>query len=77
MIHLIRVLVVDDHSIVREGLRAVINGERDMELVGEAGDGEEAVRKALALKPDVILMDLVMPRKGGIDAIREIKQADP
>lgn len=77
MIHLISVLVADDHAIVREGLRAVINAERDMQLVGEAADGEEAVRKARALKPDVILMDLFMPRKGGIDAIREIKQANP
>jgi len=71
------VLVADDHSIVREGLRAVINAERDMQLVGQAGDGEEAVQKARALQPDVILMDLFMPRKGGIDAIREIKQANP
>ena len=77
MTHLISVLVADDHSIVREGLRAVINAERDMELVGEAGDGAEAVRKALTLKPDVILMDLLMPRKNGLDAIREIRQADP
>jgi DNA-binding NarL/FixJ family response regulator len=77
MNHRIRVLVADDHSIVREGLRAVINGERDMQLIGEAGDGEEAREKALALQPDIILMDLFMPRKGGIDAIREIKQANP
>jgi NarL family two-component system response regulator LiaR len=77
MIHLISVLVADDHGIVREGLRAVINAERDMELVGEAGDGEEARQKALALKPDVIVMDLLMPRKSGLDAIREIRQANP
>ncbi|MBI3915125.1 MAG: response regulator transcription factor [Chloroflexi bacterium] len=77
MIHLIRVLVADDHAIVREGLRAVINAERDMKLIGEAGDGEEARQKALALKPDVIVMDMLMPRKSGLDAIREIRQADP
>jgi NarL family two-component system response regulator LiaR len=77
MLHLISVLVVDDHGIVREGLRAVINGERDMELVGEARDGEEGLRKALALKPDVIVMDLLMPRMSGLDAIREIRRADP
>ena len=77
MIHLISVLVADDHGIVREGLRAVINAERDMELIGEAGDGEEARQKALALKPDVIVMDLLMPRKSGLDAIREIRQANP
>ena len=77
MLHLISVLVVDDHSIVREGLRAVITGERDMELAGEARDGEEGLHKALALKPDVIVMDLLMPRMSGLDAIREIRQADP
>ncbi len=77
MIHLISVLVADDHGIVREGLRAVINAERDMELIGEAGDGEEARQKALMLRPDVIVMDLLMPRKSGLDAIREIRQADP
>ncbi|MBI4788818.1 MAG: response regulator transcription factor [Chloroflexi bacterium] len=77
MIHLISVLVADDHGIVREGSRAVINAERDMEMVGEAADGEEAVQLALKLKPDVILMDLFMPRKNGIEAIREIKRANP
>ena len=77
MPHLISVLVVDDHDIVREGVRAVVNGEPDMELVGEASDGEEAVCKALALNPDVIVMDLLMPRKSGVDAIREIRKTAP
>ncbi len=77
MIRLIKVLIVDDHDIVRQGLRAVINAERDMELVGEAADGEEAVQKTLALKPDLVLMDLLMPRMNGIDAIRKIKQTEP
>lgn len=77
MTHPISVLIVDDHGIVREGLRAVINAEPDMKLIGEAVDGEEARQKALALKPDVILMDLMMPRKNGLDATREIRQADP
>jgi NarL family two-component system response regulator LiaR len=77
MLHLISVLIVDDHDIVREGLRAVINAEIDMEVIGEAADGEEAVRQALTLKPDVTVMDLLMPRKSGVDAIREIRQADP
>ncbi len=77
MTHPISVLIVDDHGIVRAGLRAVINAEPDMKLVGEAGDGEEACQKALALKPDVIVMDLMMPRKNGLDATREIRQADP
>jgi NarL family two-component system response regulator LiaR len=70
----IRILVADDHAVVREGLRALIETEPGMKLVGEAADGFEAVRQARALEPDVILLDLVMPRKGGIEAIREIKQ---
>jgi two-component system, NarL family, response regulator LiaR len=73
----IRVLIVDDHAIVREGLRALIDGKPDLTLVGEAVNGEEAVRMALAEKPDVILMDLVMPRMNGIQAIREIRTANP
>lgn len=73
----IRVLVVDDHEIVREGLRTILGMESDIELIGEAKDGVEAVEKALALSPDVILIDLVMPRKDGIQAIREIKAQVP
>jgi NarL family two-component system response regulator LiaR len=73
----IRVLVADDHAVVREGLRALIETEPGMALVGEAADGVEAVRQACALEPDVILLDLVMPRKGGIEAIREIKEENP
>lgn len=77
MAQTIRVLVVDDHAIVREGLRALISGKPDMELVGEAADGEEAVLKARSLQTDVILMDLIMPHKGGLAAIREIRQENP
>lgn len=73
----IRVLVADDHDIVREGLRTILGMEPDMELVGEARDGVEAVEKAVALSPDVILIDLVMPRKNGIQAIRELKEKVP
>ncbi len=73
----IRLLVVDDHAIVREGLRWLIATEPGIDLVGEAADGVEAVRKARGLEPDVILMDLVMPRKDGIEAIAEIKAAQP
>jgi NarL family two-component system response regulator LiaR len=69
----IRVLIVDDHAIVREGLRGLIEVEPDMELVGEASSGAEGVEKALALRPDVILMDLLMPEKDGVTAIKEIK----
>jgi len=70
----IRILVVDDHHIVREGLRALIGTEPGMELVGEARDGHEAVLKARSIKPDVILMDLVMPRVDGLEAISQIKR---
>ena len=70
----IRILIVDDHAIVREGLRALIESEVGMELVGEAQDGLEAVTKARSLKPDVILLDLVMPRMDGIEATRQIKK---
>lgn len=73
----IRVLIADDHPIIRDSLRTLINTEPNLKLVGEAVDGEEAVRKTLELKPDVILMDLVMPVKDGLQAIGEIKSALP
>lgn len=73
----IRVLIAEDHAIVRGGLRALLATEPDMEVIGEAADGVEAVAKARALRPDVILMDLMMPRKSGTEAIEEIKAADP
>jgi len=73
----IRILIADDHAVVREGLRALIDTEPQMELVGEAADGVEVVQKSAAVNPDVILLDLVMPRKGGIEAIREIKEENP
>ena len=73
----IRILIADDHPIVRDALRTLINTEPGMELVGEAADGAEAVARARELKPDVILMDLVMPVKDGIQAITEIKERDP
>jgi NarL family two-component system response regulator LiaR len=77
MTQVIHILVVDDHAVVREGLRAFISAKPDMELVGEAEDGEEAVLKARSLQPDVILMDLVMPGKTGIQAIQEIRAGNP
>ncbi len=73
----IRILIADDHAIVREGLRTLIASEPGMELVGEAADGIEAVSLARSLKPDVILMDVVMPHKDGLEAIGEIKQENP
>jgi len=70
----IRILIADDHAIVREGLRALLATEPDLELVAEATDGVQAVDKARALKPDVILLDLMMPRMDGVEAIAEIKK---
>jgi NarL family two-component system response regulator LiaR len=74
---LIRVLIADDHAIVREGLRALIDTEPGMVLVGEARDGVEAIQLARSLKPDVFLLDLLMPRKDGLAAIVDIKQEQP
>jgi NarL family two-component system response regulator LiaR len=68
----IRVLIVDDQAIVRKGIRALLAQVEDIKVVGEAGDGQEAVAQVEALQPDVILMDLVMPRMDGIEAIRQI-----
>jgi two-component system, NarL family, response regulator LiaR len=73
----IRVLVVDDHSILRGGLRTCLRTFGDMELVGEAANGEEAVRQAKALKPDVVLMDLKMPVMDGVEATRQIRACCP
>jgi NarL family two-component system response regulator LiaR len=68
----IRVLIVDDHAIVRDGICALLATKPDIEVVGEAGNGREAVSKAQSLLPDVILMDLMMPEMDGIEAIRRI-----
>lgn len=72
----IRVLVADDHPVFRRGMRAILGAEPDTELVGEATDGEEAIARALELRPDVILMDLNMPGVNGIEATRRILEAD-
>jgi len=69
----IRVLLVDDHQVVREGLRRMLDLDKDIEVVGEAASGEEALTRVEQLSPDVILMDVKMPGMGGIDAIRELK----
>src|SRR5690348_6370496 len=73
----IRVLIVDDHAIVRQGLRAIIRVTPDMELVGEAGNGREAVELAATTRPDIVLMDLVMPKPDGVAAIALIKRDQP
>ena len=73
----IKVMIVDDHAIVREGIAEVLEQSGEFEVVGQAGDGEEAVVKAQELKPDVVIMDIVMPFKDGIEACREISAALP
>jgi NarL family two-component system response regulator LiaR len=73
----IRLMVVDDHTIIRKGIRAVLELVPDMELVGEAANGLQAVQQDQLLRPDVILMDLVMPEMDGIEAIRRIKLERP
>ena len=70
-------MLVDDHEIMRDGLREVLQRSGEFEIVGEAGDGEAAIRAAQDLKPDVIIMDVMMPLKNGIDACREIIETLP
>lgn len=73
----IAVLIADDHPVVRHGLRAFLQLQEDLDIVGEAGDGIETVGQVKKLKPDVVLLDLVMPQLDGIDAIRQIREASP
>lgn len=73
----IRVLIADDHMLLRQGLRQILELEPDIEVVGDAGDGEEAVAKALSLRPDVVLLDITMPKMNGIDAARRIRAELP
>ena len=73
----IKILIADDHPLIRQGLRVIIEAQPDLELVGEASNGEQAVQQALTLHPDIVIMDLQMPVKDGLAATREIAQADP
>jgi len=73
----LKIVLADDHTILREGLRALLTSDPDFEIVGEARDGREAVRCVEKLGPDLLLMDLSMPRMSGMDAIREIKKRYP
>ena len=73
----IRILLAEDHVVVRQGTRQLLEREQDLEVIGEAGDGEEAVRLASQLKPDVIIMDVAMPKLSGIEATKRIKALLP
>jgi DNA-binding NarL/FixJ family response regulator len=73
----IRILIADDHAVVREGTRRILEQEPDMEVVGEAGDGEETVAMATSLKPDVAIVDISMPKMDGIEATKKIKAVTP
>jgi NarL family two-component system response regulator LiaR len=70
----IKVLIVDDHAVVREGLRTFLELQAGIQIVGEAADGKYAIEQTLSLQPDVILMDLVMPRLDGVGAMRELRE---
>ena len=73
----ISMLITDDHALVRQGIRAFLELQADLAVIGEADSGEDAVRKAAELVPDVVLMDLVMPGIGGVEATRQVKQVSP
>ncbi|MDT8304287.1 MAG: response regulator transcription factor [Anaerolineae bacterium] len=73
----IRVLLADDHTIVRDGICALLEGEPDMNVVGAAKDGREAIQLACALQPDVVLMDVVMPGLNGLEATRQLRREQP
>lgn len=74
---LVRILIADDHEIVRKGVATVLSVRRDLEICGEAADGEEAVRKAEELRPDLVILDLTMPGLNGISAAEKIKKILP
>lgn len=73
----IRILLVDDHAVVRQGFRMILAAQADMEIVGEAGNGREAIAKAAELHPDVVVMDVAMPELNGIEATRRLAETSP
>ena len=73
----ISVLIVDDHAVLRAGLRMLLDAESDMEVVGEAGDGAEALARAVELTPDIVLLDVTMPGMSGLDVLRRVQEVSP
>ena len=73
----ISVLLAEDHVITRQGIRRLLEDEKDLTVIGEAGDGEEAVQMVTEMKPDVVIMDIAMPKLNGIEATRQIKLIHP
>ena len=72
-----RILIADDHAVVRSGLRLILGTQPDLEVIGEASTGEEAVEKVIALRPDILLLDIAMPGLNGLEAARQIRQQAP
>lgn len=72
----ISILIVDDHALLRQGIKKVLDFEKDFQVIGEASDGEEAIKQALLLKPDVMLLDVNMPKKNGLEVTRELRRLD-
>src|SRR5438034_7797174 len=74
---MIKIVLVDDHAVVRSGLRLLLDGQEDIEVVGEAGNAKDAIFRARALKPDVILLDVVMPGESGIEVLPKLLKESP
>jgi two-component system response regulator NreC len=73
----IRLVIVDDHTLLRSGLKMLLNAQHDMDVVGEASDGKDALEKVASLRPDVVIMDISMPGMGGLEATRELRRLQP
>ncbi len=73
----IRMLLADDHAVLRAGLKMLLNSQPDMEVIAEAADGEEAVRKSIEASPDIVVMDITLPKVNGLEATRKIKEQNP